>query len=193
MTVYFIQDEGVDIKIGFSERDPMARLSAMQTGNPRELRLLAFMDGSRSTEAMLHEKFSEFRVRGEWFRPEPYLLGFISAVALISRHGEPERSSDVSSFGIDRDHLDRIVGAAIGQSLCDSIEAWCARCGGNAGCHSDAELADGELFLERAKILLETSGEDDRKLGAVAYSPVDYWHDQLSRLVGILRERSDRQ
>lgn len=65
MTVYFIQDAGGDVKIGYSERDPFGRLATMQTGNPRALTLLATIPGERSVERELHEKFSALSIAAD--------------------------------------------------------------------------------------------------------------------------------
>lgn len=72
--VYFIQ-EGAHgpIKIGFSV-DPRARLAALQTCNPRELRLIGLRPGSKEDERALHDRFAAQRVRGEWFYPGEELL-----------------------------------------------------------------------------------------------------------------------
>lgn len=186
MSVYFIQDAGGEIKIGFSDRDPMVRLSAMQTGNPRELRLLASIPGTRGTEQELHARFDHVRIRGEWFRPDPFLLGFIGGLSFLA--GEPPCPSiDGVSFGMDRDHLDRVVGAAVGQTLCDSIEAWCALHGGNCGCFSTKEFAEGETLLERARVLLGAPKDNETAIGANAYAPIFHWESELSGLLDAIR------
>jgi hypothetical protein len=53
-------------KIGYS-RNPNTRLSGVQTGNPNELNLEYVIDGNKKDEANLHEKFKDYRIRGEWF------------------------------------------------------------------------------------------------------------------------------
>lgn len=75
---YLIQagDEG-PIKIGFS-RDPHERLIALQTSHPEQLYLRASIAGPASNEAVLHAFYSREHLRGEWFRPSPRLLAFIS-------------------------------------------------------------------------------------------------------------------
>lgn len=72
--VYFIQasDSGY-IKIGWST-DVAARVESLQMGFPEKLQLLLAFKGTRAMEKQLHEKFVSYRVRGEWFRPEPLLL-----------------------------------------------------------------------------------------------------------------------
>ena len=66
--VYFISD-GDAIKIGLS-KTPKGRLRTLQTGHPRELVLLASLEGSRRLEREIHERFANLRLRGEWFRDD---------------------------------------------------------------------------------------------------------------------------
>jgi hypothetical protein len=42
-------------------------LAALQTGNPNPLRLLGHLCGSRTHEKLLHSRFTQFRIQGEWF------------------------------------------------------------------------------------------------------------------------------
>lgn len=68
--VYFIQGScGGAIKIGYS-KDPEERLKTLQTGYPDILKILLLVPGSERTEQYFHNKFAEYRLNGEWFRPE---------------------------------------------------------------------------------------------------------------------------
>ena len=75
MYVYFIQDgrgNGGPIKIG-KAKDVEKRLSILQIGNPRKLTLLAAIKCKSCGDAIrlekeLHKKFSNYQLRGEWFR-----------------------------------------------------------------------------------------------------------------------------
>lgn len=72
---YFIGAENGDVvKIGWAI-NPNHRLSGLQTGNPVELALLAVVRDTnyREREAHFHSRFSESRIRGEWFRRTPEL------------------------------------------------------------------------------------------------------------------------
>lgn len=74
--VYFIQAvSGGPVKIG-SAWEPEKRLGSLQTGNPEALRIIGLMYDQ--PERFFHEKFAHLRLRGEWFRPDPELLYFIS-------------------------------------------------------------------------------------------------------------------
>jgi hypothetical protein len=75
--VYFIRmgDDG-PIKIG-KAHDPAKRLFSLQTGNPLELKMLLLVRNSE-LEPAFHEKFWDYRIRGEWFYPDESLEDFIS-------------------------------------------------------------------------------------------------------------------
>ena len=76
MSVYVISDEAGFVKIGKAS-DPQQRLYSMQTGNPRQLKLLYTFrpqDGKDGKlEHWLHERYAPQRViisarRTEWFK-----------------------------------------------------------------------------------------------------------------------------
>jgi hypothetical protein len=77
-SVYFIQaTDGGAIKIGVTT-NVMKRLATLRTGSGRHLNVLGIIrDGTRETERMLHRRFKDGRLIGEWFRPEPDLLEYI--------------------------------------------------------------------------------------------------------------------
>lgn len=65
--LYFVQARGTGrIKIGRS-KNPKRRLQSLQTGNAKELRLIASLEGLGWRERDLHERLREWRVSGEWF------------------------------------------------------------------------------------------------------------------------------
>lgn len=87
--VYFIQCNGSDgpIKIGYARR-VRARLSAIQTGSPHPMTLLASFpanDGP-TVERGLHYRFAALHISGEWFRSDPSLLRFIHEQAERAAH-----------------------------------------------------------------------------------------------------------
>lgn len=80
-SVYFIMsDKTREIKIGFTAGQADKRLSVLQTAHPYRLQLLATIPGSRDYEKSLHNRFSGHRLEGEWFKPHPDLLAFISLI-----------------------------------------------------------------------------------------------------------------
>lgn len=75
--VYFITD-GEFIKIGKSE-NPIERMKKLQTGNVRELKMLAtYQCYDEDLEGYIHKRFSHDRVRGEWFKPSKELFAFMN-------------------------------------------------------------------------------------------------------------------
>jgi len=80
--VYFIgEPDSGPVKIGVS-KDPIGRLRAMQTGNPRRLRIEHVLAGNVQTERLLHEFWERYVIRSavsigkpdmapgtEWFSP----------------------------------------------------------------------------------------------------------------------------
>lgn len=65
--VYFVQagDDG-PVKIGLA-KEPLRRVSSLQTGSPVPLRLRHVVPGDHALERALHRRFAEARVAGEWF------------------------------------------------------------------------------------------------------------------------------
>ena len=75
--IYFIQEEETGrIKIGFSEKHPKGRLQDFQTGNSNKLNLIGYIEGTYEDETILHQEFSEERIRkdNEWFKSSPRLI-----------------------------------------------------------------------------------------------------------------------
>ena len=68
MAVYFITD-GNAVKIGYSKHfDAKARISQLQTANPRTLTVLGVIShGTREYERQLHRRLKRYKMRGEWF------------------------------------------------------------------------------------------------------------------------------
>jgi len=71
--VYFIQDSSGFVKIGWT-KNLKRRFSALRTGNPSVLTVIRTLEGYRALEIWLHEQFSTYRVRGEWFRFDERML-----------------------------------------------------------------------------------------------------------------------
>lgn len=62
--------EPLAVKVGFTTKDPRARLKQLQTGNPTRLRLIGWYPGTQRDERELHERLAAYRISGEWFRLE---------------------------------------------------------------------------------------------------------------------------
>jgi hypothetical protein len=82
MAVYVIQPltgHGNMVKIGYSI-DPDKRINDLQTGSASLLSLRhCFRRGSQKMESGIHDTYSEFRHRGEWFRYTGHLRSIIEA------------------------------------------------------------------------------------------------------------------
>ena len=66
--IYLIYAKGTEYcKIGYS-KNPKARLAALQTGMPYQLVMDCIIEGGHKLERELHQRFSEYQVRGEWFQ-----------------------------------------------------------------------------------------------------------------------------
>jgi len=79
VVVYFIQ-HGKDgpIKIGRSTRGRVRkRISSLQIGSPKKLEVLHIADASPPDEAILHKKFGQHRLSGEWFFAADEVLAFV--------------------------------------------------------------------------------------------------------------------
>jgi Meiotically up-regulated gene 113 len=55
-------------KIGKTKRDPLIRISNIKTCNPSIMDYFYFEVSNMNVERILHEKYSDKRVKGEWFR-----------------------------------------------------------------------------------------------------------------------------
>lgn len=72
--IYAVQfGDGTPIKIG-STSGLAARLTKMSVDHYEEVSLLYLTRGGFREEHALHRKFASFRVRGEWYRPDPEVL-----------------------------------------------------------------------------------------------------------------------
>lgn len=77
--IYFAQAGiGGPIKIGHtSGQSVRGRLASLQSCCPWPLLVVALMPGSCREERALHERFSELRLRGEWFRASEPLTSWL--------------------------------------------------------------------------------------------------------------------
>ncbi len=75
---YFIQGETTQrIKIGKTSTAVSERIRLLQTGSPDVLKFLGVCFGPKRSEIFLHNKFSQYRLHGEWFTSEPKIIKFI--------------------------------------------------------------------------------------------------------------------
>lgn len=84
MTVYFARDKlnGL-VKIGFSA-SPERRLQMIQSKEGRDLEVLAFIDGGREVEKMLHEQLRSSQAEYEWFNWTPEVQNAVDAARRVT-------------------------------------------------------------------------------------------------------------
>ena len=75
--VYFIKDREF-VKIGYTT-DFKKRFSQLQTSTPHNLTVLAIIKGDYETEKFIHNKFSDYHHRGEWFYINSDIEDFIKS------------------------------------------------------------------------------------------------------------------
>lgn len=80
--VYFIQKEsGGPVKIGHTTTTGLdKRLKDLQIAHAEELVVRELLDGGVWLESALHVLFANQRVRGEWFRVDPFMLDLFPSV-----------------------------------------------------------------------------------------------------------------
>lgn len=80
--VYFVQAaDGWPLKIGIST-NLMKRLIDLRMSSGLNLKVLGVIDGgTREMEKLLHDRFADSRLVGEWFRPVPEIIEYIAANA----------------------------------------------------------------------------------------------------------------
>jgi hypothetical protein len=86
--VYAIED-GEYVKIGWAI-DPIVRLSQLQTGSARQLRLLGAMRGVFTREGELHDRFRAHHHRGEWFVLSDEIRSYFLSTAARPAAEEPD-------------------------------------------------------------------------------------------------------
>lgn len=75
MTVYMIRaGESGPVKLGCAD-DPYHRLGELQVAHYERLRIIRLWAGSYVEEALLHVRFSDLHIRGEWFAFSKAMLG----------------------------------------------------------------------------------------------------------------------
>lgn len=75
--IYFILHKKKYVKIGYTSKGIEERMSVLQIGNPKKLKLWLCIDGDKEFERVWHCLFKVFLVRGEWFKFHNDLEWFI--------------------------------------------------------------------------------------------------------------------
>ena len=93
--VYFLRASNT-VKIGFST-NLRSRLKSIRTGCPDEAKIVKIVRGGMKVEKSFHDRFAEYRTKGEWFelrgRLAKYLEMCLAPVDL------PERADEILDKG----------------------------------------------------------------------------------------------
>ena len=91
MAIYFVRaDKSGPVKIGYTSRDVIKRVSQMQTGSPFPMVLVGVIDGGREQERAIQEQFRGLHLRGEWFIVDGALREYLDALPLPTVTYEPK-------------------------------------------------------------------------------------------------------
>lgn len=74
--VYFItigDPYPTHVKVGYTKKNPLARMRDLQTGCPFKMNMLGFAFGNQPMETQLHDVFEDYRKEGEWFEFSDYV------------------------------------------------------------------------------------------------------------------------
>ncbi|MBX5206720.1 GIY-YIG nuclease family protein [Rhizobium sp. NZLR11] len=122
--IYFIETQGL-VKIGYSN-DPRRRFHNLSIGCPTVCTLIGVTEGGKAEERALHQRFTELKVRGEWFKFTAEVNSFIreNAISLEKPVEVPSINHPITRYlasvgmsvsdfcvkvGISRAHLYRIM------------------------------------------------------------------------------------
>lgn len=89
MAVYLIQAGNQPIvKIGKADC-PLSRLNQHQAAHWEELKIIRLWVGGHSEEAMLHIKFSDLHIRGEWYSLSKAMMGDVGLIEITDINIDP--------------------------------------------------------------------------------------------------------
>lgn len=83
--VYFVgigKPYTTHVKIGFTSKNPFARMKDLQTGCPFVMEMLGYILGNMEHESELHRVLAEYRQTGEWFEYSDYVRQIINSEML---------------------------------------------------------------------------------------------------------------
>lgn len=103
--IYMIAGLGV-VKIGYTN-DVKRRLSTLQTGHTRPLKVIRLFEGGPAEEATLHALFADVRTKGEWFQFVPEMLGNVGLVEVSLTTLRRKPSTEAVPPSAEDDGFDR--------------------------------------------------------------------------------------
>ena len=107
MVYLIVCEETQTCKIGYSQ-DAQSRLVQLQTSNPFKLKLKAVISGDAKLEKEIHNKFKEFKLRGEWFEYNSIIKGFFEYYNIYITEcdicGEKHTSTEEAYIHLEKVH-----------------------------------------------------------------------------------------
>lgn len=104
MTVYIVQAGGQNgpVKIGYAADESVtSRMRSLQTGSAEILTLLRLIPGMAATEAWLHNKFKDNRLRGEWFEFSEDILSVEVPLDIQAASGPKSTKEKAKADGVE--------------------------------------------------------------------------------------------
>lgn len=190
MSVYFIQSGAAGaIKIGWAGK-PFKRMATLQVGNAELLRMLLVLPGDQPEEARLHSKFSDIRVRGEWFHPDPILFSFIDG-ARAACPDQPTAESEGPDFlnGLDDDLLTAIAGWIDCRTAMNSSFGLTVRRVNPLSAHELRRLRKARSLLTS---IIYRDDSDPYKAGAKLFAPKEIIDSTQQTLTSMLNRAGSR-
>lgn len=163
MPVYLARaGEDGPVKIGYAD-DPQRRLVDLQVGNHLRLSLLRLFEGGETEERILHIRFADLRLRGEWFSFSRAMLGDLGLTEIIEETAEVEPELDPLPTGDGR-----VLSATQIIKACGGIKVFIAELnvGANTVCMWRQDGIPGKYWFQILRVAqkhapgLELSPED---------------------------------
>lgn len=80
--IYVLADDAAkQVKIGWTRGDVRARASGVRNASGRDLTINGQRPGTMAEERAIHDRFTDARVRGEWFRRTPEIDAWIAGLS----------------------------------------------------------------------------------------------------------------
>lgn len=104
--VYFAKEcvKNGAIKIGVST-NPHTRVRSLDIGSPNGVVIIAVIPGEIQTEREMHNKFAQYRIKGEWFSPSDELLDFIENLPTFQ--GKKRKKAKRIPVGVRKEYIPR--------------------------------------------------------------------------------------
>jgi hypothetical protein len=156
MPVYMIQGENRfgPIKIGHSH-DPEIRLGQIQISHWEALRIIRRFEGGEMEEVMLHQRFSDLYMRGEWHSFSRAMLGDVGLVEIdapaVITYGRAPKAPSTRRPPSDMSHHNKLL---------SEVEAFLAT-------RNIAETTFGKVAVNDGKFVSRLRGGSNMTLATI--------------------------